>query len=130
MFMNSVSSAAMERAYAGLWQRMQTITNNIANEDTPGYKAKRVSFEGQLGSELRKIQRSKTLSKKDAISILDNSAIEHYELGGTEVRADGNNVDIDNEHIELARTQLQYQLVQQKISGHYTSLKYVINGGR
>lgn len=130
MILGSTSSAGMERALSALWERAQLINHNIANEDTPGYKAKKLAFEGMLQNELRSLQNSRLTGKGDAARRIAKVPSVVYEDGTLSVRADGNNVNIDNEHIELARVQLQYQALSYKINGHYTNLKYAIKGGR
>jgi len=129
MFLGSTTTAAMESALRGLWQRQRTISHNIANEDTPGFTAKRVDFETYLSREIAYQERER-MSKRESVSRLSSVGFREYELGGLAGRADGNNVDLDSEYIELARTQLHYDALQQRINGYYNNLKYVISGGR
>ena len=42
------SIALMQKSLDALWLRQQAISDNIANQDTPGYKNKTVTFEGLL----------------------------------------------------------------------------------
>ncbi len=130
MIFETTKSAAMERAFSAVWQRSQLISTNIANEDTPGFKAKRLSFEGMLEHELNAVQNSHGMSRMEKVMKISSTQGRVYNDPTLSVRADGNNVNLDNEHIELARTQLQYQALKEKISGHYSSLKYAISGGR
>ena len=46
----SVTSAALASALDGLAARQRAIANNIANVNTPGYTAERVSFEDALAA--------------------------------------------------------------------------------
>jgi flagellar basal-body rod protein FlgB len=129
MILGSKSNAVLESALRGLWQRQRAILHNIANEDTPGFRAKRVEFESILQREIISARRD-GLSKRDSVRRLGTVAPMEYEQGGTPGRADGNNVDIDSEYLELARVQIQYEAVQQRINGYYSNLRYVITGGR
>jgi len=129
MFLGSVSNTALEKALSGLWQRSRAIAHNIANEDTPGYKAKRVDFESHLKRELGNAQH-RGLAPRESIARVSSARIREYELGGQSVRIDGNNVDIDSEFIEQARVQIQYDAVLRKVNGYYSNLKNVISGGR
>jgi len=43
----------MQKALTGAWLRHEVLANNIANSDTPGYKAARVNFEDYLYDALR-----------------------------------------------------------------------------
>ncbi|MDR2931715.1 MAG: flagellar basal body rod protein FlgB [Oscillospiraceae bacterium] len=129
MVLSSPTNTALEKAFSALWQRQQTISHNIANEDTPGYKAKRLEFESLLKNEISNINRG-DFSRRESVSRIEGVKAREYELENLTGRADGNNVVLDNEYIELARTQIQYNAIQQRINGYYTNLKYVISGGR
>lgn len=129
MLMFSTSNTAMEKAFSALWERQQTISHNISNEDTPGFKAKRLDFESALRNEINNINKG-DLTRRESVSRLRATPIREYELQGLEGRADGNNVILDNEYIEMARTTIQYNAIQQRINSYYSNLKYVISGGR
>lgn len=130
MLFETTKSAAAERALSAVWQRAQLISNNIANEDTPGYKGKKLAFEGYLRNEIRAAESSRGLSREQKVGIVERTKTRVFDDPTLSVRADGNNVNLDNEHIELARAQLQYQALREKINGHYSALKYAISGGR
>lgn len=130
MIFENTKSATMERAFSAVWQRAQMITTNIANEDTPGYKAKKIAFEGMLQREVRAAESSRSLSRDEKVRRINTTQAQVYNDPTLSARADGNNVNLDNEHIELARTQLQYQALREKINNHYSQLKYAISGGR
>jgi len=134
MFTNSLSAAALEKAMSAAWKKTQLITHNIANEDTPGYKAKRMEFEGMLKSELQKRtlkgSRSNAVSKQRQIESINNIQPFVYDDRSTQVRIDGNNVNIESEQIELARVQLHYQAMRDRINSSYSTLRYAITGGR
>ena len=51
--LESVTSAALSSALDGLSARQRAIANNIANVNTPGYTAERVSFEDALAFQER-----------------------------------------------------------------------------
>jgi len=130
MIFDSVKSATMERSLSALWQRAQLISHNIANEDTPGYKGKRLEFENILQNELRTAKNSRTMNRSQKAAMISRAPSMIYDDRALSVRADGNNVNLDNEHIELARVQMQYQALRDKVNGHYSNLKYAISGGR
>ena len=78
------------------WMRNNIISNNIANNDTPGYKRKDVQFESYLamelirGGNLRSRVANTDLDRLDGIAYTDYSSLSY--------RADGNNVDIHTEN--------------------------------
>ena len=133
VFADSISSAALEKALSANWQKAQLISNNIANEDTPGYKARRMEFESYLRRELQNQSsnmRVTAMTKRQKISRISTLRPYVYQDKSTVGRADGNNVNLDSEQMELARVQIQYQALRDKINSHYQALKYAISGGR
>ena len=52
---NDSISAMMQKALDGTWERQKAISNNIANHETPGYKAQKVMFEDALKKELKNL---------------------------------------------------------------------------
>ena len=51
IFSNSIRMT--EKTLDFLWKRQEVISNNIANDSTPGYKAKVLTFEDNLKRSLR-----------------------------------------------------------------------------
>lgn len=115
--------------------RMQTLSNNLSNINTPGYKRKDVSFEAMLDAAqgdagdnlpmLRTDPRHLSLDGGDGqpgpVITTDSS---------TSMRADGNNVDVDAEASRLASAEIYYMGAAQMLQGQFSTLKYVITGGR
>lgn len=119
-FLNTTQLALMEKSLEGLWTRQKVIDDNLANFDTPGYKAKYVEFEDALRSSM----------KTGSVSRINN--VKPY-IGTdttTTTRIDGNNVDSDRENVELARTKIQYDYLIRKMSDEFYRLKYAISEGK
>ena len=122
---NNVAVTALSKNLDGLWAREKVISENIANLETPGYKRKYVSFEEEL---LSKIQ-DRTLTGDQLSSAIDSVGInENVDNAGT-LREDGNNVDIEVENIEMARTQINYSYSVKNLDDYFSRLRSVINGG-
>ncbi|MGI6731912.1 MAG: flagellar basal body rod protein FlgB [Anaerovoracaceae bacterium] len=132
MINNSVTTSLYQRALDGVWQRQRAIANNIANYETPGYKALKVSFEGALEQEIKKLQSSMASSDKKALDLhaLENSKIHVYKDQFTSERADGNNVNLDYENLEMAKTQIQYQYLTRGVTDTFARLRYAISEGK
>jgi flagellar basal-body rod protein FlgB len=125
----------MEKAMELVWQRAQLIQHNIANEDTPGYIAKRLAFEDILRDEMDPMKKTRAESriknsKERQIEEISELMGVEYETDATIMRADGNNVDILAEQQALTKAEYQYQALAQKVSGYYTNLNFVITGRR
>jgi flagellar basal-body rod protein FlgB len=122
---NSIKAAKL--ALDGLSKRQQLISNNIANIDTPGYRAQEVSFESAIQRAIKNNgQVQLAVSKPGHMALSGSHPI--YQTkdrpGGT-ARADENNVDIDVELSEMTETGIQYQAVSQEISKKLALLKTI-----
>ncbi|SIS37666.1 flagellar basal body rod protein FlgB [Salimicrobium flavidum] len=104
----------------------RAISNNIANVDTPNYKAKDVSFSNVLAGEL---QANRTDSRHIPFDEDNRKGYKTFERTGTTYNHNGNNVDIDKEMTELANNQIHYQALVDRMSGKFRSLESVIKGG-
>jgi len=132
MIGDSITSAILQKALDGTWQRQRAITNNIANHETPGYKAIKVDFENSLDQEIRKLENSIPTKEKiiESIETLKDSEINVFSDNSTSNRADGNNVDLDLENIEMAKTQIQYQYLTRSMTDMFSRLRYAISEGK
>ncbi|MDD2218323.1 MAG: flagellar basal body rod protein FlgB [Eubacteriales bacterium] len=132
MIGDSYALAILQRAMDGTWQKQRAIANNIANQETPGYKAVRVSFEESLQSEVAKIQESAASAReiKRGISDVLQAEIKVQKDYSTSERLDGNNVNADVENIEMARTQIQYQYLTRSMTDMFSRMRYAISEGK
>ncbi|UOQ93214.1 flagellar basal body rod protein FlgB [Halobacillus shinanisalinarum] len=107
----------------------RAISNNIANVDTPGYKAKDVVFKDVLNEGVAGLEAKRTNTRHFSFS--DNATVPFKTITkqGTTYNHNGNNVDIDKEMNELAKNQIQYQALVDRIGGKFRSLESVIKGG-
>lgn len=115
-----------EKSLNYLWRKQQVTTHNIANVDTPGYKAKYVTFEDELQSRLNKLNQGATSSQIRRTVNQVNPKIQ--ESKGETARLDGNNVDMDVEQVELARTTMQYQYLLDSVNKDISRLRTIIRG--
>lgn len=123
-WIDSVTTSLLNKDLDGLWTRQQAVTDNIANFETPGYKTKTVSFEDQLRDELAgDATGSQTIQGIEGVQPVTNEAQDEM------FRADGNGVDLEQQNIELARTQLNYNYSLAEISDAFSRLKTAIGSG-
>lgn len=90
-------------------KRNQLIASNVANVDTPGYKARDLKFDRILADTMDGINMKRT----DARHMGDssgtarvNEVVEDPNPG----RPDGNNVNIDQEMLNLTQNNIQYNV--------------------
>ena len=119
----------------GLAMRQRAIANNIANADTPNYKAQKVAFEAQLQRALRGGDRPEFAMKTTQLNHLAGKSVSGapfitVDSRPNTLRNDGNNVDIDLEMTDLAETAVRYQALAQLTSAKLTSLKTLIRDSR
>lgn len=122
---NSITAAKM--ALDGLSKRQQLISQNIANIDTPGYRAQEVSFESAIQRAIKsngQVQLAITSPGHMALNGTKPFYQTQARPGGT-ARADENNVDIDVELSQMTETGIQYQAVSQEVSKKLALLKTI-----
>lgn len=100
----------LNSALDGIALRQRVIADNIANVDTPGYRASSVDFETSL---------------RAAISAGDPSAAFAAEVLPTDtpVGANGNNVDLRKETLAAVQSQFQYQMITRATSDRFNLIK-------
>lgn len=125
-WLDNISVNLMNKDLDGLWARQQEISDNIANVETPGYKSKSVSFEDQLKALLQ----NDSASNSEIIEGIKNTQAQTTVSNDESSRLDGNNVDVEKENVELARTQLNYMYSLREMSDYFTRLRYAITDGK
>lgn len=125
LFRNNLVSA-MDKSLDGLWRRQEVISENIANFETPGYKRKYVSFEDDLKSALE----SKATVKGETASKIDATRVSINEDENSTMRFDENGVDLEQENIDMVRTNYQYMYSQRVLSDHFSRLRCAISEGQ
>ena len=126
-----VSSRALSAANL----RHEVLSNNIANVNTPYFRRSHVRFEDLLRKELgleddplMKLVRTHDRHLPLPFRGKARAAIEQEST--TNMRLDGNNVDIDIEMAEVAKNQLYYNALANQMSSHIGKLKSVITSGQ
>ncbi|KWT85143.1 flagellar basal body rod protein FlgB [Candidatus Magnetominusculus xianensis] len=114
----------LEKLMSATALRHRVLTSNIANSDTPYYKAKDVDFSSFFDGERLKMDATKPMHFKDGVPMsasgvtVDDNAL----LWG-----DSNNVEVDMEVAKMTENALKYQaaakLVSQKIMMYKTAMK-------
>lgn len=124
LFSNSIQSLENALIYSSLKQK--AISNNIANVDTPNYKAQEVNFKTELDRATLKANRFDTRHFEFKRG---SSNIELNTKATTSYNHNGNNVDIDKEMAEMAQNQIYYNVLVDRMNGKFNSLKEVLKGG-
>ncbi|MCM2353225.1 MAG: flagellar basal body rod protein FlgB [Pseudobdellovibrio sp.] len=100
--------------------RHNVTASNIANHETPGYKAQKVEFEEALAKSLE-------LGGTDGGALPVTAEV--YDNPEAVVSNDGNTVDMEKEMSALAENSILYKSALQLINKKMAALKYAIGGG-
>ena len=109
--------------------RAEIIANNIANADTPGFKAKDLSFEDALASATQ--GRGFNLSKTDGQHISgfrDIGSDISYRVPNQPDTGDGNTVDVQTERANFMQNSMEYQASLSFLSSKIQTMRKAIKG--
>lgn len=113
-----------ERVLDYLWGREMITMNNIANAETPGFKAQYMTFEDELYKKIQNADDGTGQRTRNAISeAIENSKADVWTTARESTRLDGNNVDMDQEQVELVRTAYEYQQISYSINSELARLR-------
>ncbi len=106
--------------------RHSVISDNIANAETPGFKARRVDFEAELQ---RAVTANETAGEDQVFRELSSLQPAVSEEMGSERGQDLNTVDMDREMAAMTKNDVKYASATQMISKKFALLKYAISEG-
>jgi flagellar basal-body rod protein FlgB len=94
--------------------QMKQTAGNMANIDTPGYKTQGFDFEKEFMAQL---------SGQTAPGALTTAG----DVDGLVSRPDGNNVSMDREALQLAKTQLQFRTAVELLKHEFSNVMAAIH---
>ncbi|WP_207455032.1 flagellar basal body rod protein FlgB [Desertivibrio insolitus] len=106
--LSSVTTTALTSALDALAQRQRAIAQNIANVNTPGYQAQRVTFEDALTA---------------SVEAGDGRAAASTARSLEPTRLDGNNVNLDTETLSNIDTVLRYQFASTAVGFEFSTVR-------
>lgn len=114
-------------------KNQEIIGANIANAETPGYKAQSFSFEGELQNALAHSDMKPVATRPNHIPLAATSL---DQVTGTVSVAkdtagigDQNTVSADQEMIKLSQNEILYETAITMFNKKLSQIKYVTNGG-
>jgi flagellar basal-body rod protein FlgB len=126
----------MEAALTARAQRQDMISGNIANIDTPFYKARDIDFESAL------IEKTKQMYAKNDVKELPMAKTDGQHMGGYQsldstkstiylrdghmARNDGNTVDLDIETTELSKNSIMFNALTAALKKNSQIFKSVL----
>ena len=104
IFASDGVQSVLHTALNGIKFRQDVIADNIANVDTPGFRARSVDFESSLRSAV------------ESGGIGSNGVNVNVLYTDTPVGENGNNVDLRKESMAAMQSVFQYQIVTRSVS--------------
>lgn len=86
-------------------EQMKLTASNMANVDTPGYKTQGFDFEQEFTRQLNAGVNNAGSTANSGVS-----EVRVQDVDGLVARPDGNNVSMDREGMQLAKSQLQFRM--------------------
>ncbi|MDD7804828.1 MAG: flagellar basal body rod protein FlgB [Endozoicomonas sp. (ex Botrylloides leachii)] len=109
-------------AFKGL--RAEVLAGNLANVDTPGFKARDVSFEAALKSKLKSFGKNENHIK---FNLFSSSESLQYRIP-YQKSSDGNSVELGVEQASFAKNSLDFQTSLTFLKKKLSSLELAIRG--
>ncbi|WP_277584156.1 flagellar basal body rod protein FlgB [Psychrobacillus antarcticus] len=128
IFGGAISSLEQGLGFSATKQK--AIAQNIANVDTPNYKAKSVSFSEYLSSAKHSTISAHRTQVKHIDFHTNSSTYGVFDYANYRYNHNGNGVDMDKEQANLATNQIYYNALIDRMSGKLNTLQTVIKGGR
>jgi flagellar basal-body rod protein FlgB len=114
-------------------KNQEVIASNIANAETPGYKAKSFRFEEQLRNAITDNNLQPVPSRPGHIPLapagLEQVTGTVTATEDTTGLGDRNTVSVDQEMIKLSENEILYETAVTMLNKKLSTLKYVTNGG-
>jgi len=102
----------LERYMDLLSARQKLVASNIANADTPGYKARDISFQFEFMSQI------------------EGAVPNVVEVPGLVTKNDGNNVNMDRELRLLSENALRFNMASNLLRSQIRTIRSAIQEGR
>lgn len=119
MSIGGVENDLLVKLMSASSKRAEVIANNIANQNTPGFKRQTLEFEQLLSSAMRSDTQS-------LLRIDPKLSVDEATPGG----ADGNNVNIELEMNSMRQNRLLYETYASILSSRFEVLRASIENGR
>lgn len=124
------------RALELLARRQQVLSSNIANADTPGYKARDIDFasalasaqasQGGIGGALSTPARTTRAGHMAAVVTTEDPQLKWRQADQPSL--DGNTVDLDRERANFADNAMRYEATLRFINGNVKTMLSAISG--
>ena len=130
MLKNSFSNINLySKALDASWLKNDSITNNIANAETPGYKRETVEFEKILQQAIGSNSMPVVRTHEKHMPLVTDVTPRIVKDDQVSFRRDGNSVNIDTEMAEMAENQIKYETITRQLNSTLKRLRMSISQG-
>lgn len=111
-------------------QKTELMASNIANADTPGYKAKDINFNEAMEAAhfMRSHSLNRTHDKHFEVTMVSNNELK-YRVPTQPDTGDGNTVDVQLERNLFMENTMRYQATTQFLNSKISGMKKALTGG-
>jgi flagellar basal-body rod protein FlgB len=111
IFASDGVQSVLHTALNGITVRQDVIADNIANVDTPGFRARSVDFESSLRSAVA------------GGGVSEGGVEVNVMQTATPIGVNGNNVDLRKESMAAMQSVFQYQIVSRSVSDRLDNMR-------
>lgn len=127
-----------EQALQVRHKRNEVLATNIANADTPGYKAQDIDFKAvlsQSAAATQSTQLAMRTTNSGHMQVATNVSADALPMDlkyrvPTQPSEDGNTVDTHLEQAEFADNAMRYQATLSFLGSRFSGMKSILQGGR
>ena len=121
--------AALGRQLAKSVAQQGVAAGNLANIDTPGYRAREATFGDVLAGEVQKLSMT-TTDARQLSGVPGASSSDSREVQGLPSRRDGNNVELDRELLTMNKAASDFAAAGAALAAKFRLIRFAINEGR
>jgi flagellar basal-body rod protein FlgB len=121
--------AALRRQMTAAAAKQVIAASNLANVDTPGYRAQEVDFDRMLDARLAGAASPRQTDPRH-LSGSDAASTPGRDAAGLPARRDGNTVQLDRELLAMSRAGGEFAAAQTALSAKFRLVRYAINESR
>jgi flagellar basal-body rod protein FlgB len=131
--MNEMSDAAvigaLRREITRAVARQVASASNLANLETPGFRAREPEFGDALDRQLGEVPLAAT-NGAHLGAVSSDPLVGLKEVEGLNARRDGNNVQLDRELLTMAQASGDFAKAQTALAAKFRLVRYAISEGR
>jgi flagellar basal-body rod protein FlgB len=118
--------AGLEKSMELRFRRHEALTSNVANAETPGYRATELTFAGELNRAFDGAREELLRTNAKHIDLVSESGAHLVpDLTGA-TKGDGNNVDVDIQMAKLSSNMGRYVGTAQLIQTKFRNIKNLL----